>query len=238
VYRGTAQGGWQPVTCNGRNGWISATYVRTNPAATVTPTRTPTRTPTGTPGPQTGTGTVAGTGGLGVNCRSGAGTSFAVITTLRDGQTVPVRGVMQNGWQPVTCAGRPGFVLGDYLRVSAGATPTPTVPVTRTPVSSPPPSPTTVPAGQAIVQGTDDAGVNCRTGAGTGFSVIAVVSEGTRVTVRGSAQAGWVPVRCGGRDGWISGQYLRLLTATLPTSTMPERSSGMQARKQRGWGYR
>ncbi|MGB3327912.1 MAG: SH3 domain-containing protein, partial [Thermomicrobiales bacterium] len=69
------------------------------------------------------------------------------------------------------------------------------------------------PSGQAIVTGTGGLGVNCRSGAGMSFGVIAVFAEGATVPVRGATQAGWVPVRCGGRDGWVSADYLRLIVA-------------------------
>jgi len=235
-YRGAAQGGWQPVTCNGRPGWISAPYLRANPTptpaastrtpsptstavATAAPTRTipPVSTPTATVGASTGT--VSGTGGAGVNCRTGAGTGFPVITALREGQSVPIRGAMVNGWQPVTCNNQNGFVLGTYLRTAAPiATTTPAV--TRTPTVTPAatrtPLPTSPATGQGVVSGTGGLGVNCRSGIGVSNPVIAVLAEGATVPVRGPAQAGWVPVRCGGRDGWISASYLRLTAAALP----------------------
>ncbi|CAN0477139.1 unnamed protein product, partial [Phaeothamnion confervicola] len=57
-YRGVAQHGWQPVLCDGRDGWIAAPYLRTNPTPTPTPAVPPTRTATT---PPSATGTVSGT---------------------------------------------------------------------------------------------------------------------------------------------------------------------------------
>ena len=97
------------------------------PTRTLTPTITPTLAPT--------SGKVTGTGGAGVNCRTQASTAGAVIVVLREGDTVTYRGPAANGWQPVTCAGKPGFISATYLAgipVTPTATPRPTGTVTPT----------------------------------------------------------------------------------------------------------
>ncbi|MGC4190531.1 MAG: SH3 domain-containing protein [Thermomicrobiales bacterium] len=188
TYRGPEQNGWQPVICAGQNGWISATYLH----ATSTPaTPTPAPSPTTTPGGGTESGRVVNTGGVGLNCRTGAGTNYAVITTLLEGQTVPVRGAVQNGWVPVTCGGRDGWVSATWFQIAATS------------------------GGTGIVVNTGGVGLNCRTGAGTNYAVITVLREGASVSLRGPAQNGWVPVTCGGRDGWVSGTYLSVQSAGI-----------------------
>jgi len=72
---------------------------------------------------------VTGTGGAGVNCRAQPSTSATVIAVLREGETVAYRGAASNGWQPVTCAGKAGFISTTYLTgipVTPTATPRPT----------------------------------------------------------------------------------------------------------------
>ena len=79
----------------------------TTPTVTATATATKPATPTPTPGP--GSGSVKGTNGAGLNCRATPSTSGTVITVIAEGTVVPYRGPAQNGWQPVTCAGKAGF---------------------------------------------------------------------------------------------------------------------------------
>lgn len=145
---------------------------------------------------------VSGTGG-GLNCRTGAGTSFGVITVIADGTAVTVRGQAANGWTPVTCNGQNGFVSSDYISVS---------PITDG-------GNTGATTGAGTVSGTGGDGVRCRTGASTDSTVILLVGEGTKVTVRGASSNGWTPVTCGGQNGFISSQYLTTSNGGNPAAT-------------------
>jgi len=136
--RGALQAGWYPVICGGQNGWVSATYLLVDDGTTTVP-----------PGGQTGT--VVNTGGASLRCRTSPG--GAIITSLLAGSTVPVTGPVQNGWVPVTCANRAGFVSAEYLRIdnvvvpspTPTVSPTPTGDVTATPTSPAEPTATGVP---------------------------------------------------------------------------------------------
>lgn len=150
--------------------------------------------PTATQAGGTGSGTVSGTNGAGVNCRSDAGTQDGDHAVLPEGASVTYRGSAQNGWISAT-----------YLRTTPATTPTPTAT----------PSPTVAPGATGIVTNTGGLGLNCRAGAGTAYAVITVLREGTRVPVRGAAQGGWVPVTCGGRAGWVSASYFTLQSASI-----------------------
>ncbi|CAN0489585.1 unnamed protein product, partial [Phaeothamnion confervicola] len=141
-----------------------------SPTRTATPTITPTLAPT--------SGKVTGTGGAGVNCRAQPSTSATVIAVLREGETVAYRGAASNGWQPVTCAGKAGFVSATYL---AG------IPVT--PTATPRPTGTATPT--RTVQGTGGVGVNCRRTPSTSGIIITTVPEGTVLPYRGAASNGW-----------------------------------------------
>lgn len=204
--RGKVFNGWVPVSCSGRNGWMSGDYLTISNPATPTPTpvtptpTTPPVTPTPTtppvtPTPGTATGTVTGTGGATLRCRSLPSTGGAILTSLAPGAVVPVRGASINGWTPVRCANVDGWVSSQYLTVNSGSTPTP----------SPTPSPRT---GTVVNTGGDN--LRCRTGPGTGYAVIVSLAPGAVVTVRGGVSNGWVPVTCGGRSGWVSDDYLRV----------------------------
>ncbi|MGC4191192.1 MAG: SH3 domain-containing protein [Thermomicrobiales bacterium] len=233
TYRGPAANGWQPVTCSGRAGYISTTYLTgilvtptatPRPTGTVTPTRTPTVTGTISPtvtgtvtitvtamasatasptGTPTAGGKVQGTGGVGVNCRRTPSTSGVIITTVPEGTVLPYRGAASNGWQPVTCDGQAGYISTAYL-TGVAITPTPV----KTPGVSPTPT-TTPPAGSSgVVTGTDGGGLNCRTQPSLTAPVIMTLPEGSIVQYRGTASNGWQPVTCAGQAGFISTTYL------------------------------
>lgn len=220
MLRGKRFNDWYPVICGAQKGWASATYLQASPVTTPppTPTAIPTRTPTPTtpaitptPVPSGQTATVTGTGGTSLRCRTGAGTTYAIITDLPEGTRVPVRGATVNGWVPIRCANRDGWASAQYLTLSPAiptATPSPT-PVTPRPTVTPATTPTST-ATYARVANTGGLGLNCRSNAGTTGSVIVVVAEGTRVELRGAVTNGWAPVRCGGRDGWMSATYLAI----------------------------
>lgn len=107
--RGATSNGWVPVRCANRDGWVSAQYLTISSGTS----------PPSTPPPSTGTtGMVVNTGGDSLRCRTGAGTSYAIITSLAPGSTVPVRGAPTNGWLPVVCGSRNGFVSATYLRIN------------------------------------------------------------------------------------------------------------------------
>jgi uncharacterized protein YraI len=123
-------------------------------------------------------------------------TNGAILTSLAPGAVVPVRGASINGWTPVRCANQDGWVSSQYLTVRGGTTPTPT------------PTPPVSTTGTVVNTGGDN--LRCRTGPGTGSAVIALLPPGAVVPVRGAISNGWVPVTCGGQNGWVSRDYLRL----------------------------
>lgn len=201
--RGAASNGWLPVTCAARDGWMSTSYLTkpTTPAAPTSPKPSPTPAPGGT----VTIATVTGTGGVGLNCRSGAGTGYSVITVLREGARVNTRGGTANGWVPVTCAGKAGWVSATYVSLAAGSPGT-----APKPTPAPTPATTPAPSGQvkyATVSGTGGVGLNCRTSPVTG-RVITVLPEGSRVEVVAGPQNGWAQVKCGGTTGWASASWL------------------------------
>jgi peptidoglycan/xylan/chitin deacetylase (PgdA/CDA1 family)/uncharacterized protein YraI len=102
--RGAAANGWVPIRCANQNGWVSAAYLTVESGTGPTPT----------PG-ATGYGTVSNTGGATLRCRTGPGTTSAIITSLGAGTRVEIRGATSNGWAPVVCAGRDGWVSATYL---------------------------------------------------------------------------------------------------------------------------
>ena len=183
---GAAQGGWQPINCAGTAGYVSTDYVSYDfsggadfGAAEAT-----------------GQATVAGTNGDGVNCRTSATTTAAVITTVAEGSVISLRGDAQAGWQPVVCAGSNGYVSTDFVSYDGGSGGGEDLAVGSSAT------------GSLVVSGTNGDGVRCRTRASLDGSIITVIAEGTTVSTRGAEKNGWTPIVCAGTNGWASSQYL------------------------------
>lgn len=67
------------------------------------------------------TGSIANTAGAGANCRAAAGPAGEVITVLAEGESVELAGAPTGEWQPVACAGLPGYVHRDYVVAAPSA---------------------------------------------------------------------------------------------------------------------
>ncbi|MGD9714345.1 MAG: SH3 domain-containing protein [Thermomicrobiales bacterium] len=177
--RGAASGSWQPVYCAGQSGFVWAEFVGNTPGGS---------TSTGS------TGTVQGTDGDWLRCRSDASYNAAVVTTLSPGSSATIRGATQNGWVPIFCGGQNGFVHSDYFGVGTA------------------PGGTTsgrFSSGQAIhVANTDGTGVRFRASASYTAAVISVLLEGSGLTVRAGSSGEWVAVSRGGVNGFIHQDYL------------------------------
>jgi cell wall-associated NlpC family hydrolase/SH3-like domain-containing protein len=134
-----------------------------------------------------GTGYVVGTAGAGVRCRAGANMDAATITVLSEGAAVTSRGAASGSWQPVYCAGQNGWIWADYVGNSPGS------------------SGSTGATG--TVRNTDGSSLRCRSSASFDGAVITTLASGASATIRGSVQSGWVPIICGGQNGWVHSDY-------------------------------
>lgn len=169
-----------------------------------------------------GTGFVTGTNGDGVRCRSAASYSASTITVLSEGSPVTIRGVAQGEWMPITCGGQSGFAHVSFISSWSGTPTTPTTPTTGGGTSG------GATSGSATVTGTNGNGVNCRATASYSGSVIAIISEGSQVSLRGAAQGEWQPVTCAGMGGYVNTAFLTAGGGSTapPASTPPGAGSG------------
>ena len=172
--------GWHKIKAsNGKIGWVSGDYIKVSSGSTSQPSTSTTK------------ATVTATS---LNVRSGAGTSYSVITKLSKGTVVDVLESASNGWKKIkTSGGTTGWVSRDYLTTgSAGNSSTD--------------NSTSQTSYKATVN-TDS--LNMRKGAGTSYSVITKLSKGTVVDVLESASNGWKKIKTSnGTIGWVSGSYL------------------------------
>jgi cell wall-associated NlpC family hydrolase len=126
--------------------------------------------------------------------------SGGILTSVSEGSSLKVRGAASNGWQPVVCGGSNGFVSSMY--VTAGGSGSDSGSGTTSGSGS------SKVTGSGVVSGTNGDGLRCRSGAGTGSSIITVVPEGTKVSLRGAAEGSWQPVVCGGSNGFMHSSFV------------------------------
>jgi uncharacterized protein YraI len=135
-----------------------------------------------------------------LNLRSGPGTTYSVVTVMPDGATVTITGSLTNGFDPVRYGNLTGYAFADFLRIGSNPTPTPT---TRT---------------ATVIDGA----LNLRSGPGTNYSVVTVMPDGATVTITGSQQNGFYPVRYGNMSGYAFADFLQIGgTPSTPTPTQP-----------------
>jgi uncharacterized protein YgiM (DUF1202 family) len=127
-----------------------------------------------------------------LNVRSGPATTYAVVGTIKAGQTVATLGD-SNGWTTITLAGRTAYVSSQYLQAQAAAA-----------------APTAVVSGSVR---TTTAPLNVRKGGASSYAVLKVVAKGARVTMTGRTSAGFAELYAGPTKGWASLQYLRASSA-------------------------
>ena len=203
--------GWHKIKAsNGKIGWVSGDYIKVSSGSTSQPSTSTTK------------ATVTATS---LNVRSGAGTSYSVITKLSKGTVVDVIESASNGWKKVkTSNGTTGWVSGSYLTTGV--------------VEYPSTDNSTSQTSYKATVNTDS--LNMRKGAGTSYSVITKLSNGTVVDVLESASNGWKKIKTSnGTIGWVSGSYLAngVVEQTSTPSTNKVQAVIDLAHKQLGKPY-
>ena len=167
---------------------------------------------------------VVGTGAL--NVRSGPGTAYNVLTSIRYGDGMNLLGRSADGvWVQVSLPnGMEGWVNRFYILSNVPISSLPLVtdiapPPTPTPSTGAPSEATPSAGGEPIATVTTGA-LNVRSGPGIGYEVITIVYEGDRLTLIGrNANTSWIQIRLpDGREGWVGNFYIRPET---PLNTLP-----------------
>jgi uncharacterized protein YraI len=203
-------------TNQGRIGFLAAQNAQL--VATATPTRTPTpigptntSTPTRTP-TVTRTPTLTATPSL-----SPTASNTPTVTTTPTVTLTPSQTLTPSNTPTWTQTSMPSNTptASNTPTVTATATATPTRTATRT---------VTPPGGFGvgdIVQVNES--LNMRSGPGTGFSVIRLLSPGERLLVTGNGVSSggylWIPASIGGTNGWVASQYVTKVGVATPTRT-------------------
>ena len=120
--------------------------------------------------------------------RSGAGTSYRVISVLNKGTKVEVLSE-SNGWSKIKYDGRLGYVSSQYLDVESSSN----VSTTKKEVTA--------------------NSLNVRSGAGTNYGIIGSLNKGTKVDVI-SESNGWAKLNYNGKIGYVSSSYLKNVSSS------------------------
>lgn len=135
-----------------------------------------------------------------LNLRSGAGFNHTVIGAGVTGTTVTATGKVSGVWYEVKMGNQTGWMSSEYLsKVAAALAPAP----------EPAPAPV---ADAAATQYKTTIQLNMRSGAGFNHGVIGSGVTGTTVTGTGKSSGVWLEVKMGNKTGWMSSDYLRVVT--------------------------
>lgn len=191
-YLSRESNGWYKIRYNGRTGYSSGKYIRTNQI--------------NLPGtaPSTTVRTYTTTANL--NMRTGPSTRYSRITTIPKGTKVTVKRYT-GGWYEITYGGRSGYVIDDYIKVTE----------TKLPGTNPEPAPSQPSQNGDIYTVTGN--LNMRSSDSTKGSVIQVLPKGAVVNYISTAPTGWYKVTYNGKTGYASNKYIKVTKTTTPTPT-------------------
>nr|WP_279325450.1 N-acetylmuramoyl-L-alanine amidase [Clostridium sp. D53t1_180928_C8] len=146
----------------------------------------------------TQSGTIKVNGAL--NVRSGAGTSYSVVGSLSNGSKVEI--VETTGtWYKIKYGSGYGYVSKDYVTVSTD--------------SGNNGSSTDTQSGTIKVNGA----LNVRSGAGTSYSVVGSLSNGSKVEIVETSGT-WYKIKYGNGTGYVSKDYVVLNTRIIAENTV------------------
>ena len=161
-----------------------------------------------------------------LNVRSGPGTRYSTLGSLRHGAAVTITGE-QSGWYSISFHGRTGYVKASYI----------------TPSLQPADSSTAFTGHVKLASSSGR--LNVRKGPGTGYAAMGQLANGAKVSVT-KAQGGWYAIAYNGSTGYVSSAYVVKDGAAEPTATNAPAQSGkpgrvtassLNVRKGPGTGY-
>ena len=216
--------GWARILYNGKQGYVSAQYLK-YATATAAPTTAPTATPTATTAPTADTG-VSGfatiTNCSTMNLRQLPTTESTSLGTFKKGTEVYVRSTgngVDGEWARIVCDGKTGYMKEKYLsftdETSSSKTQSPTAAPTAT--ATPTAAPTEEPkAKTTYVAGVTDRGtvtastLNMRKSASTSASIVYTLKKNDDVEILGAtADLEWLYVKYGNYEGYCSIEYIQ-----------------------------
>ncbi|MGI8475236.1 MAG: SH3 domain-containing protein, partial [Thermomicrobiales bacterium] len=204
--RGDAQGDWQPVLCGGGDGWIFSTYVGAGGGTSGGGTNGGgDGTPSNSSFASGDVAVVSGTGGSGVQLRSGASFDASIVTVVGEGKTCTVIDGSSGDWVAVSYGGTSGFINMGYLSASSGGGGTSDGGASGG-------------GGGGLADGdhaATSANLNLRYDPSYSSGIAAVAPEATVVKITGNPTSGFYPVDWDGIQGYMLGDFLQFTDAAL-----------------------
>lgn len=121
-----------------------------------------------------------------LNVRSGPSSNYSKLGILTKGTKVEVVERYSNGWYKIKYKGSYGYVSGAYVSLDGSK-------------------------GEVIATGKTTAGLNVRSGAGTGYKKIGHLNKGTKVEIVTKLSNGWYKIKFNSSYGYVSGDYVKLI---------------------------
>ena len=197
-------GSWYKIKYGSGYGYISKDYVTVSSSSNSGSTNTGNNNAGNSSATTTQSGTIKVNGAL--NVRSGAGTSYSVIGSLSNGANVEI--VETSGsWCKIKYGSGYGYVSKDYVTVSSSSNSGSS--------SSSSSSTTTTQSGTVKASG----GLNVRSGAGTSYSVIGSLSNGSQVEIV-ETSGSWYKIKYGSGYGYVSKDYILVNTRSIAENTV------------------
>ncbi|NLD20277.1 MAG: SH3 domain-containing protein [Clostridiales bacterium] len=142
-----------------------------------------------------------------LNVRSGAGTNYSRIGTITQGKTFTVTGTAKDSygvtWYKFTFNSRNGYVSSQYVNITQ-------------------PSVTPVSDLQGTVKSAE--GLNVRSGPGTNYGRLGLLSNGKTFTITGKSQASngvwWYRLSYNGSTGFVTSQYVTTKSTAAAVTTV------------------
>lgn len=156
-----------------------------------------------------------------LNVRSGAGTTYSVITVLNPNVTVDIVDNTNSAWAKIKIPSSSsyGYVSKSYLKVITSSANSNTVDNYKVVTTS--------------TTAVSLAYLNIRTGMGMNYSIITTVSPNTVMTVLDNSNTSWAKVSLSnGTVGYCSKQYIKITTKTTTTYTALKESDKGEAVKK------
>ena len=177
-----SKNGWHKIKFNSGYGYISGDYVSINSSNNDNNTNKP---PVTNP-IVTKTGTITASS---LNVRSGYGTSYSKIGSLKKGAKVEIV-ESKNGWHKIKFNSGYGYISGDYVSINSSNNNSQTT------------NPGNVKTGTVTASS-----LNVRSGYGTNYSKIGSLKKGAKVEIVESKN-GWHKIKYGNRFGYVSAEYI------------------------------
>ena len=147
-----------------------------------------------------------------LNVRSGAGTSYSVIGSLKNGTSVEIVGTSGN-WYKIKYGNDYGYVSKDYVTLNSSSNSNTGNTSNSGSTNNTPATSTT----KGTVKVSDS--LNVRGGAGTSYSVIGSLKNGTSVEIV-ETSGNWYKIKYGNGYGYVSKDYITLQNRSIAENTV------------------